>query len=158
MEAARSKAEQSERTRGRLVASATKLFARKGYRDASVQEIAEAARISRGSIFWHFGSKEGLLWAVAEELFAQWENEVLVPEVGEATGIAAVRRSLDAHHAFLTGNTDAIRLYERLGFEARGVRRGYYTDNREDAVIMWRDAGPSSASEEGLDRGVTGAA
>ena len=37
-------------------------------------------------------------------------------------------------------NTGAIRLYEHLGFEARGIRRGYYTDNREDALIMWRDA------------------
>ena len=36
-------------------------------------------------------------------------------------------------------NTDAIRLYERLGFQARGLRRGYYTDNREDALIMWKD-------------------
>jgi ribosomal-protein-alanine N-acetyltransferase len=36
-------------------------------------------------------------------------------------------------------NQDAIRLYERLGFEPRGIRRGYYTDNREDALIMWRD-------------------
>jgi ribosomal-protein-alanine N-acetyltransferase len=39
-------------------------------------------------------------------------------------------------------NVEAIRLYERLGFEARGIRRGYYTDNREDALIMWRE--PSS--------------
>jgi ribosomal-protein-alanine N-acetyltransferase len=37
-------------------------------------------------------------------------------------------------------NEDAIRLYEKLGFDSRGIRRGYYTDNREDAVIMWRDA------------------
>ena len=37
-------------------------------------------------------------------------------------------------------NEAAIRLYEELGFETRGVRRGYYTDNREDALIMWRDA------------------
>jgi ribosomal-protein-alanine N-acetyltransferase len=37
-------------------------------------------------------------------------------------------------------NAGAIRLYERLGFRSRGVRRGYYTDNREDALIMWRDA------------------
>jgi ribosomal-protein-alanine N-acetyltransferase len=37
-------------------------------------------------------------------------------------------------------NQDAIRLYEKLGFEPRGIRRGYYTDNREDALIMWRDA------------------
>jgi [ribosomal protein S18]-alanine N-acetyltransferase len=36
-------------------------------------------------------------------------------------------------------NEAAIRLYDRLGFEARGIRRGYYTDNREDALIMWRD-------------------
>ena len=36
-------------------------------------------------------------------------------------------------------NDAAIRLYERLGFVARGVRRGYYTDNREDALIMWKD-------------------
>ena len=36
-------------------------------------------------------------------------------------------------------NEDAIRLYERLGFKPRGVRRGYYTDNREDALIMWRE-------------------
>jgi [ribosomal protein S18]-alanine N-acetyltransferase len=36
-------------------------------------------------------------------------------------------------------NDAAIRLYESLGFRARGIRRGYYTDNREDALIMWRD-------------------
>src|SRR6476660_8443287 len=36
-------------------------------------------------------------------------------------------------------NESAIRLYEALGFRARGIRRGYYTDNREDALIMWRD-------------------
>jgi [ribosomal protein S18]-alanine N-acetyltransferase len=37
-------------------------------------------------------------------------------------------------------NEDAIRLYEDLGFQPRGIRRGYYTDNREDALIMWREA------------------
>ena len=36
-------------------------------------------------------------------------------------------------------NAGAIALYERVGFERRGVRRGYYTDNREDALIMWKD-------------------
>jgi ribosomal-protein-alanine N-acetyltransferase len=46
-------------------------------------------------------------------------------------------------------NRDAIRLYERLGFEARGIRRGYYTDNREDALIMWRDALDRPPSEDG---------
>jgi [ribosomal protein S18]-alanine N-acetyltransferase len=36
-------------------------------------------------------------------------------------------------------NSGAIRLYEKLGFVPRGIRRGYYTDNREDALIMWKD-------------------
>ena len=42
-------------------------------------------------------------------------------------------------------NERAIRLYERYGFKQRGVRRGYYTDNREDALIMWRDPQPGPA-------------
>lgn len=46
-------------------------------------------------------------------------------------------------------NEGAIKLYERLGFEARGVRRGYYTDNREDALIMWRDPVAARAEEAG---------
>jgi [ribosomal protein S18]-alanine N-acetyltransferase len=43
-------------------------------------------------------------------------------------------------------NADAIRLYEQMGFRGRGVRRGYYTDNREDALIMWRDPAPQPAA------------
>ena len=39
-------------------------------------------------------------------------------------------------------NDVAIKLYEQAGFKPRGVRRGYYTDNREDALIMWRDPEP----------------
>jgi ribosomal-protein-alanine N-acetyltransferase len=44
-------------------------------------------------------------------------------------------------------NDVAIRLYEQAGFRARGIRRGYYTDNREDALIMWRDPEPARPSE-----------
>ena len=45
-------------------------------------------------------------------------------------------------------NATAIDLYERLGFEARGVRRGYYTDNREDALIMWKDPADAPAGRD----------
>jgi [ribosomal protein S18]-alanine N-acetyltransferase len=38
-------------------------------------------------------------------------------------------------------NSPAIAMYERFGFRAAGRRRGYYHDNREDALIMWRGAG-----------------
>ncbi|MHB9144906.1 MAG: ribosomal protein S18-alanine N-acetyltransferase [Symbiobacteriia bacterium] len=36
-------------------------------------------------------------------------------------------------------NQPAQQLYSKLGFEPRGVRRGYYTDTREDAIVMWKD-------------------
>ena len=44
-------------------------------------------------------------------------------------------------------NEGAIKLYEGLGFVSRGVRRGYYTDNREDALIMWRDPARDDQAE-----------
>jgi ribosomal-protein-alanine N-acetyltransferase len=36
-------------------------------------------------------------------------------------------------------NGAAIELYRGFGFVPTGFRRGYYSDNREDAVIMWKD-------------------
>jgi ribosomal-protein-alanine N-acetyltransferase len=36
-------------------------------------------------------------------------------------------------------NLAARQLYERLGFVALGVRKGYYSDNHEDALIMWAE-------------------
>jgi ribosomal-protein-alanine N-acetyltransferase len=46
-------------------------------------------------------------------------------------------------------NEGAIKLYEAMGFVSRGVRRGYYTDNREDALIMWRDPVATAQAEAG---------
>ena len=43
-------------------------------------------------------------------------------------------------------NAVAISLYQQTGFRSTGVRRGYYTDNREDALIMWKDPPVSSDS------------
>ena len=39
-----------------------------------------------------------------------------------------------------TSNRVAVGMYEAFGFKAIGRRRGYYTDNGEDAVIMWSDS------------------
>jgi ribosomal-protein-alanine N-acetyltransferase len=36
-------------------------------------------------------------------------------------------------------NAVAQRLYRKHGFAPRGLRPGYYTDTREDAIIMWKD-------------------
>jgi ribosomal-protein-alanine N-acetyltransferase len=43
-------------------------------------------------------------------------------------------------------NRVAIHLYEREGFRAAGLRRRYYQDNGEDALVMWRTPGTLSGS------------
>jgi ribosomal-protein-alanine N-acetyltransferase len=63
----------------------------------------------------------GVASALLAELYAQVDDE-------DARFTLEVRRS----------NLPAIRLYEREGFRAVGVRRRYYQDNGEDALVMWR--------------------
>jgi ribosomal-protein-alanine N-acetyltransferase len=36
-------------------------------------------------------------------------------------------------------NLPAQRLYEKYGFRPAGIRRRYYSDNNEDAIIMWTE-------------------
>lgn len=49
-----------------------------------------------------------------------------------------------------TSNRVAQNLYKKLGFVVRGVRPGYYSDNAEDALIMWQDDLPGFlAAHEG---------
>jgi ribosomal-protein-alanine N-acetyltransferase len=45
-------------------------------------------------------------------------------------------------------NAGAIALYRALGFVEHGMRPGYYSDNNEDALIMWRNGVPGDAGAE----------
>ena len=64
---------------------------------------------------------KGIASALLAELFARVSDP-------EARYTLEVRRSNDV----------AIHLYEREGFRAAGLRRRYYQDNGEDALVMWR--------------------
>jgi [ribosomal protein S18]-alanine N-acetyltransferase len=54
------------------------------------------------------------------------------------TLIARVERDAQLTLEVRRSNAGAIELYERFGFRAAGVRRRYYQDNGEDALVMWR--------------------
>ncbi len=61
--------------------------------------------------------------------------------IGELLLIGSLRAALEYGSSVVTlearaSNFVAHRLYEKYGFKSAGVRKGYYADNREDAVIM----------------------
>ena len=118
-------------------------------RSMFASELAKPSSLSLGAV-----DEDGTLvgYLVLSRYVDAWHvMNVAVAPAQRRTGVAS---ALLAHLLDVTrdegqrgytlevrvSNLGAIRLYEQFGFTARGVRRGYYTDNREDALIMWRDA------------------
>ena len=58
--------ERKEETRGELIDAAAKVFARRGFHGASLDQIAAEAGYSTGAIYWHFSGKDDLFLAVYE--------------------------------------------------------------------------------------------
>jgi TetR/AcrR family transcriptional regulator, acrAB operon repressor len=88
--AATRRAQTSSESRHLLVSAAAELFAEQGFRRTTFIDIAERAGVSRGSIPWHFGNKDGLLKAVVDDLTAQTLSDTARP-VGLDEGIDQVR-------------------------------------------------------------------
>jgi AcrR family transcriptional regulator len=65
----RTRTARSEGRNGRkaLLDAAVEVFAERGYRDASVDEIADRAGYSKGALYWHFSSKDDLFYALLDE-------------------------------------------------------------------------------------------
>jgi TetR/AcrR family transcriptional regulator len=59
--------DQEVHTRLRLIEAGVQIFDRKGYAAAAVREIAEAAGVTKPVLYYHFGSKEGLLVAILNQ-------------------------------------------------------------------------------------------
>ena len=89
-------------------------------------------------------------WRVLDELHV---NNLAVAHAYRRRGIATALLTfvlnegarLGAHRATLEvrrSNDAARQLYERLGFVAAGVRRAYYTNPAEDALVLWRERLP----------------
>ncbi len=65
-------------------------------------------------------------------------------KIGERMLIAIFERAEKLGAEWLTlevraSNLPAQRLYEKYGFRPAGIRRRYYSDNNEDAIIMWTE-------------------
>ena len=68
----------------------------------------------------------------------------LIGRLLERVGDADAQYTLEVR----CSNRPAIELYERFGFRSAGLRRRYYQDNGEDALIMWRTLATLNGSLE----------
>jgi len=84
---------------------------------------------SRYETVWHIMNV-----AVDPDHWRQGVATTLLAELYRRVGDDEARFTLEVRRS----NDVAISLYEREGFRAAGLRRRYYQDNGEDALIMWR--------------------
>jgi AcrR family transcriptional regulator len=68
--------ERKEETRAELIAAAAKVFARRGFHGASMDEIAREAGYSTGAIYWHFSGKDDVFLGVYEAFAAGLARDV----------------------------------------------------------------------------------
>ncbi len=100
----------AEVRRTQILQSAEKLFARKGYRATSVEEIARAARLTKGAVYHHFGSKEDILVAMITLVANHFLDELrtlpdtplspvdffhLLQKIGRDPSLPKIRHDLD---------------------------------------------------------------
>jgi AcrR family transcriptional regulator len=62
-------------TKKKITKAATNLFVQKGYAATSIENISEATGVSKGNIYYHFGSKEGLFIHVLDEWEKEWVEQ-----------------------------------------------------------------------------------
>jgi AcrR family transcriptional regulator len=88
----RTQAARRDETRERLLAAAATVFAQRGVEGASVDAIAAAADRTSGSLYAHFGNKEGLL----VDLLDSWMNDVAVAAAAELETAESIDERLAA--------------------------------------------------------------
>ena len=84
---------------------------------------------SRYDTVWHV-----MNIAVDPDLRRRGIGSALLAELYARAGDASAQFTLEVRRS----NQAAIELYQRDGFRIAGLRRRYYQDNGEDALIMWR--------------------
>ena len=128
------KQQQGEQSREQILDATEKLMGTRGYAATSISDIRKACGLPASSIYWHFGSKDGVLAAVMER-GAQRYFAAIPAEV-------AVERQLDAVVNQQSQHPDFLRLFLLLSLErsddpavAEVVRRV-----RDTAIARFRDA------------------
>jgi AcrR family transcriptional regulator len=133
----------------RLLRVATRLFARHGFEGTSVQDIVDAAGVTKGAMYHYYGSKDDLLYEVYHQLLTMQMSHLTDIVKGPGTAEERVRAAaIDVVESSLANLDDMIVFFRSLHMlpddrqtRVRAERRAYHDQFR-------------SLVEEGMAAGV----
>jgi TetR/AcrR family transcriptional regulator, cholesterol catabolism regulator len=94
-----------------LLRNAIQLFSRGGFRETSLQEIADELGITRPLFYYYFESKEDLLWRIIGHLGDTLLDQARPIAVADETPTRRLTRLFERHVETLLENVDAFRIY-----------------------------------------------
>jgi TetR/AcrR family transcriptional regulator len=104
-------------SRGRILATARREFAERGFDGARLTDIAGQAGLSHPTLLYHFTSKADLYAAVIESAVVDWVRETEAAVSGALVGFAQVAGIIDAGFAFFSTHPDFARILRREAME-----------------------------------------
>ena len=107
-----------------IVAAAAKVFQRKGYHAATVQDIADAVGILKGSLYHHLKSKEDLLYLVVKEPMAEMYAAMAEIAASDLPAVPKLQRAIMAHME---------------GFDRHHPHMFVYVREREEMKRLYRE-------------------
>jgi len=116
-----SRAARKDETQARIMAASMELFATRGYEGTSISQIAARAGISRGAVFWHFGSKAALFKEACKRFFIPFWREVerSLESLGPRERVLAL---FDMYEEFTSNNRETIQALVRWVLESPTMR------------------------------------
>jgi AcrR family transcriptional regulator len=117
---ARTNDEMSAQSQQGLLAAAVKLFSARGYRETSLQDIAEEAGLTKGALYYHFKNKEDILRRVHDDMIEQIITDSQPVLAADLSAPESLRALIHVHLAAIETRGDAIKVFlrERRGFGA----------------------------------------
>jgi TetR/AcrR family acrAB operon transcriptional repressor len=109
--------EEAEATRAKLLKTALSVFSAKGYAAATLDDIAKAAKVTRGAIYWHFKSKADLYNTLIQELSARGTTVVQQALAEGGTLIEILRRIFVRQCALIEDDKEARAVMELALFK-----------------------------------------
>lgn len=109
--------EEAAVTRATLLKTALSVFSAKGYAAATLDDVAKAAKVTRGAIYWHFKSKADLYNTLTQELSARGATVVQQAVAEGGTLIEILRRVFVRQCALIEEDKEARAVMELALFK-----------------------------------------